>query len=284
MDISSLQYDVRAPWGQFPLEGRAGRHIGCLRQLPACFPFKRIALWWRHFWKKKAPHPVDLETLGFRLRLHPLDNFCENRLLFMPQFYDVGEQKFLAETLQPEWSFVDIGANIGIYTLFASRNIGPKGKLLAVEAEPENFRRLSFNCSLNGLESAKLVNRAVSDHAGRLEFSINTRNRGENSIHAQMVSGAHRETIVVQAEPLANLLRKAQFDHVDLMKIDIEGHEERALKPFFAEAENALLWPQFLMVESPRHQPRRDLLNLLQAQNYEQIRQTETNAILRRKP
>lgn len=266
-------------WGHFGLDSTDLRAVNRVRELPVNLLGKRLALWMRHFRKKKVPAVVDLETLGFRLRLHPLDNFCENRLLFMPQFYDVQEMRFLQETVVPGFNFVDIGANVGIYTLFAYRFAQGKGRFLAVEAEPENFRRLQQNCRLNGLTNCLLVNLAVSDQAGVLSFTVNTRNRGENSLRLTQPDGSQFQKIEVQAETLLKLLVKHGFARVDVLKMDIEGHEERVLETFLAEAPQ-ILWPRFLIVESPKKHPREKLLHQLAAKGFKVFRQTETNAIL----
>jgi len=269
-----------APWGKYPLHGEAAKAILKCRKLPSNWVGKRLALLVRRKWKRNPPDPVDLETLGFRMRLHAKDNFCENRLLFMPQFYDVKEQRFLASVLEKNSRFVDIGANVGAYTLFASRHVGKKGKMAAVEAEPNIFRRLSENCHFNNLSEVKLFNCAVSDKTGILTLHVATHNRGENSLERQ--EAPHRFTTVeVPSEPLARICEQADLDRIDVLKMDIEGHEETALRPFFKDA-SPTLFPRWILIESPAHAPRRDLLQLLQDQGYRPTVQTETNTILKK--
>ena len=129
--------------------------------MPANWLGRRLALAFRHGVKRACAGPLDVEALGVRLRLHPEDNFCENRLLFMPQFYDPQEFAFLARVLTPTSGFVDIGANVGIYTLIAAKRFAPRGRILAVEPDPVTFGRLATNLALNGLAQVQARQLAV---------------------------------------------------------------------------------------------------------------------------
>ncbi|MDB5651552.1 MAG: methyltransferase FkbM family, partial [Hyphomicrobiales bacterium] len=63
--------------------------------------------------KALAGRPLDVETLGAKMRLYPYNNTCEKRILFTPQFFDPAERAFLASRIRDDMIFVDIGANIG---------------------------------------------------------------------------------------------------------------------------------------------------------------------------
>src|SRR4029078_12507177 len=91
----------------------------------------------------------DVTRWGLRLRLHPLRNGCEKGLLFTPQFYEAGEREELARRIagvrgRPFW-FVDIGGNVGFFSLFVAASAGSDAQILAIEPERENLRRLRFN-------------------------------------------------------------------------------------------------------------------------------------------
>ena len=72
----------------------------------------------------------DIELWGLRLRLHPLGNGCEKNALFTPQMYDVMERDVLAQAIERKlaagasFTFVDVGANVGLYSLFVAARAG----------------------------------------------------------------------------------------------------------------------------------------------------------------
>ena len=98
---------------------------------------------------------VDVKRWGLRLRLHPRRNGCEMGLLFTPQFYEAGERAALAawiaeaRTAGQPFVFVDIGANVGLFSFFVASCAGGDARILAIEPERETLRRLRFNIEAN---------------------------------------------------------------------------------------------------------------------------------------
>src|SRR5580700_7829409 len=98
---------------------------------------------------------LDVERWGMRLRLHPRDNGCEKNLLFTPQMYEPVELAALAadiaraEKQSRPYVVVDIGANVGLFSLFVAARAGDRARILAIEPEPGNLRRLAFNIGVN---------------------------------------------------------------------------------------------------------------------------------------
>lgn len=245
--------------------------------MPANWLGQRLALAVRHRSKRLGRGPLDVEALGVRLRLFPEDNFCENRLLFMPQFYDPQEFRFLARVLGPTSTFVDIGANIGIYTLVVARHLAPQGRVLAVEPDPVTFLRLQTNLQLNGLTAVDARQLAVGDQPGVLHLHREAGNRGQNELRTE--HDAHSEA--VEVHPLSTLLTESQFEAPEVMKIDIEGMEETVLQAFFANMP-ANTYPHHLIAEEKPREPRATLRSLLASAGYRKIEQTPTNGIWRR--
>ena len=75
---------------------------------------------------------------------------------------------------------LDIGANIGYYTLLAARLVGPTGQVIAFEPDQTNFALLRKNVEANGYRNVVLVNKAVSDHNGTAELFLNDANPGDH--------------------------------------------------------------------------------------------------------
>ena len=84
--------------------------------------------------------PVDVVSLGARMRLYPHNNNAEKRLLFTPQYFDPRERAFLAERLKGDFVFLDVGASVGGYALAIAAIGGPRARILAVEPLPDLVR------------------------------------------------------------------------------------------------------------------------------------------------
>ncbi|MDJ0931990.1 hypothetical protein [Breoghania sp.] len=74
------------------------------------------------------------------MRLYPFANVCERRVLFTPQFFDAEERALLADHIRDDMIFVDVGANVGIYSLFVAGLVGPEARIIAVELQPLALR------------------------------------------------------------------------------------------------------------------------------------------------
>jgi FkbM family methyltransferase len=125
--------------------------------------------------------------------------------------------------------FLDIGANIGTYTLMASTL--RIAHLHAFEANPETLAELQRNVVGNGLESAVHVHGlALSDHTGRVTFGIVTPLSGENGVIETSIhdTGTFLRTIDVECRPLDTVLTTRQ--ECIAIKLDVEGHELNVLR------------------------------------------------------
>lgn len=241
---------------------------------------RRLALIARKLVLHDRRLPIDASTEGFQMRVYPRDNISERKFLFMPQFCDVIEREFLSSQLTPDGVFLDIGANAGIYTLTAARRfsqLGGRGYVLAVEANPTMQARLSYNVALNDLAPhVQLAPIALSDRDGEVTFSISARNLGESSLLA-----TDGQTIRVPALTLASLLGRHGVTRLDGMKIDVEGLEDVILVPFLEQAQHAQL-PDFIIIENSSDRWRVDVLGLLAAAGYEIVSRCKMNLILKR--
>jgi len=150
-------------------------------------------------------------------------------------FWEIWVTKVFRETVKPGMTVVEIGANIGYFTLLAAQKIGPNGKIFAFEANPQVFDILFQNMAVNGfLERVTLVNKAVSDKSGSLKFHKLKRHQGSSSIidFSPEFLDKYRdamETIQVEAIALDEFF-KDKDPRVDLIKIDAEGSEALIFK------------------------------------------------------
>lgn len=223
--------------------------------------------------------PFDVTVApGVRARLYPSGNRCEKRALAGVQIWDAEERGALQQAVSAgtgEFVFLDIGANAGLYSLFVNayaRAADRPVRLIAVEPSAEMAARLSVNAAASDAD-IELVRSAISDVPGEACLSDGGGNRGEASL------GESGETVPV--ETLTGLCARLGVDRIDAMKLDIEGHDEQALRAFFTDAPEAL-HPHCLILELSA-ESRNALVELAHAQNYVLQDDTAMNAVFKKK-
>ncbi|VAW02654.1 hypothetical protein MNBD_ALPHA06-1972 [hydrothermal vent metagenome] len=222
-------------------------------------------------------HPLDVVALGAKLRLYPVGNLCEKRVLFTEADFDPGELEQLAKRIHPGFKFVDIGANIGLYSLFVAAQAGPKAKILAVEPQPQIKQRLKFNLSNNQPHQISHVDCAVADKKGMARMGISRRNRGASGF-ALRSGKTPDDEFVVQTRALAELLESFGMTGADALKMDIEGAEELVLPRFFADTKRADL-PKMLLLENNSGW-KIDCIALAEEHGYTRTLTTKRNVVL----
>ncbi len=122
--------------------------------------------------------------------------------------------------------FIDVGANIGKFSIILGKKMGRLGKIIAVEPHPSNFAILKKNILLNKLKNVIPQNIALSDSNGKLKLYIDKEGTGGHSLGVKRGESA----ITVEADTMDNMIRKLKIKKVDLIKIDVEGAEALVLK------------------------------------------------------
>lgn len=124
--------------------------------------------------------------------------------------------------------FVDAGANIGIYTVAASKIVGDGGSVIAIEMMPDTLYRLKRNVELNDLKNVSLVNRALSNVSGEfISASLPEEGLfGQASILNNKGTSFCNE-VIVETDTLDNILNS--YSNIALMKMDLEGAESLAI-------------------------------------------------------
>lgn len=122
---------------------------------------------------------------------------------------------------------VDLGANIGYYTLIAAKLVGDKGKVFAFEPEPRNFEILKKNVEINGYHNVILEQKAVSDINEKINLYL-SKGIGTHSIKSN--KNANMEPIQTESVRLDDYFSDLNLtDKINFIKMDIEGAEFRAL-------------------------------------------------------
>lgn len=269
------------PFGAFAPQSSLARIIAWTRGAPDSFFGRKIAYALRRLGLRSLKgKPVDIESLGARMRLYPDGNVCEKRVLFTPQYFDPVERDLLAAHLREGFRFIDIGANIGAYSLFVAAKAGPSARILAVEPQPEVFARLAFNIAQNPFGTVKAIACALADKPGELTLFLDPANRGESSV--RILRSSTGSTVRVPATTLLALVQSEGYERLDAIKLDVEGAEDLILEPFLRDAPEAL-WPSLIVIEDSRERWQIDLLDLLRKSGYTLLAQTRLNLVFERK-
>ena len=139
-----------------------------------------------------------------------------------PEIYALLEQR-----LHLGATFVDAGANIGVFTVLAARLVGEQGKVVAVEMTPDTAQILRQHIRLNHLENVTVIEGAISSEAGlTIEATVQAGKFGQASIVVES-SGVGMRSFRVTTTTLDVVC--SDLPAVDLIKMDLEGAEEMAL-------------------------------------------------------
>ncbi|MCX6845863.1 MAG: FkbM family methyltransferase, partial [Verrucomicrobia bacterium] len=144
------------------------------------------------------------------------------------------EMKWFLQQMQPGQTFLDVGANIGIYTLHASRRLGPGGKVHAFEPTSETNVILTHNIAMNHLVNVECHQVALAEHSGILYLVAGDRPASNST--AESAEQAH-SGVSIPATTLDEFCAQQAVPAIDFIKVDIEGGE----LAFFKGGREALL-------------------------------------------
>ncbi|WP_399088163.1 FkbM family methyltransferase [Streptomyces sp. BBFR2] len=155
------------------------------------------------------------------------------RYLYLFGTWEPNLTGWLASRLKPGDTFVDVGANIGYYSLLASHLVGESGNVVAIEASPTFHKVLAANAAANRCGNLRAVNAAISDREETLTFTLaSSHNMGANSIVPY--AGEAESTFEARAWLLTDVLTSDEVARARVIKIDVEGAEGavvRSLEP-----------------------------------------------------
>ncbi|NDC63233.1 MAG: FkbM family methyltransferase [Planctomycetia bacterium] len=126
--------------------------------------------------------------------------------------------------VEPGDVFLDLGANLGFFTMLAASLVGPSGKVISVEPNPQNLQLIYEGILANGFRNVRVLPFAASDVTGILRFVTVGSNGGVVTAH----SHCQIHSILVQSAVLDEWL--SGEDRLDVVKMDVEAHEPMALR------------------------------------------------------
>lgn len=269
--------DINPPFGTYALPPkREELRLGAMR-----YADSKMGRWSISLARKRAikdlPEPFDVVVApSVHARLYPTTNRCEKRALAGVQIWDAIEREALRDAIQTcsdkPFIFFDVGANVGLYSLFAhayAKELGKDIRLIAVEPSADIGARLSVNAAASDA-SIELIRTAISTESGDVFLSDGGGNRGEGRLSNSGES--------VTAMTLLELCETVGAAQIDALKLDIEGVDLPVLTQFFEHAPEAL-HPKMMILELDEKSAD-PLIALSAAHNYLLKHRTRMNAVV----
>ena len=175
-------------------------------------------------------------TTRLLMRVHRGPDLYISEQIRSRGIWEAEESRLLMSLLGNGQTFVDVGANIGYFTLLGSALVGSAGKVYAFEPDPDNFRLLVENCHLNKLSNVACEEAALSDRNGSGTLYLSDDNLGDHTIYA------------ADGERPACAIRLLQGDDyfsgraggIDVIKVDVQGAEYAVLQGMASVLNRAL--------------------------------------------
>jgi FkbM family methyltransferase len=208
----------------------------------------------------------DDHLLKIQVPRHHYQYFCRiGKGDFLP-----GHEGYILTKFTPKEgdTVIDIGAHIGRYTITSSKQVGNTGKVVAIEADPDNFVLLKRNIALNNLKNVLPLNYAVFSTRTRMKLYEQSASAKYNSIMLTRAAKT-KNYVEVNADTLDSILKQNGINQVNWIKIDVEGAEFEVLKGSTKtlSTENISLLIEIHNIEDPSHYD--NIVDFLKHDNYE---------------
>jgi FkbM family methyltransferase len=168
--------------------------------------------------------PTQADIFGSRMLLDPSD-YTQRKILY--RSFEPREVRAVRRLLRPGDTAVDVGANVGFFTLVMARAVGSTGRVVAFEPIPANRETLLRNVGLNGYENVEVRPAAVGEAAGIVNLML----PGADAAEGTQTSGAWRRASANGGVKVPQVALDDEFgdSRLRLVKIDVEGMEPSAL-------------------------------------------------------
>jgi FkbM family methyltransferase len=165
---------------------------------------------------------------GFRMHVDPSD-YAVGHTIARTGSYEPEVSTVLREILRPGGTFVDVGANLGWFSLLGASLVGPSGRVIAIEPNPLNVALLQDSAKDNGFRNIEAATVAVAAQPGAVALDTDGSNGRMILVDGPPVQPIEA-SFVVAARPLDDVLAGSGVTRVDAMKIDVEGAEPLVLR------------------------------------------------------
>ncbi len=166
---------------------------------------------------------------GYDLMVDPIryPNGLEYKVYYTG-IYEEGTLHVMQTCLHEGDRFLDIGSNLGMMSMFAATQVGPSGQVYAFEPQPNTFKMLKQNITMNGFQNIHPHNMAVGSHPESTTIYDSLGNRGSASLLKS--ENSSDQSSDVDVIPLDDVIQEKKIERIKMMKIDVEGWELEVLK------------------------------------------------------
>ena len=178
----------------------------------------------RNLLRPTATPPVLVQRAGYALYARPDDLAVGRHVVYGA--YEPEVETVFRSLVQPGMGVVDLGANLGYFTMLAAHLVGPSGYVLAVEPNPDNARLIEASRRLNHFEHVQVAQLAAGRRVGLLMLNPTYSNGTTASIGEGLEAVLAAQTVA--CAPLDALVEDGQ--HIGVIKVDVEGAEYIALR------------------------------------------------------
>jgi FkbM family methyltransferase len=166
-------------------------------------------------------------TFDGGLVLHSPTKNASTRLTFIHGLKEPRSFKWMDRFLEPGMNVIDVGGNVGTYALYIAKRVGPSGRVISLEPTSTNLAYLKRNAEANGFSQIILEGVAAGAEPGEVRINLSETNFGAHRVAVDSDdSGAYEMAPMVR---LDDLVERHALEHVDFIKIDVEGFEHQVL-------------------------------------------------------
>jgi FkbM family methyltransferase len=231
---------------------------------------------------RRAVGVSSIPYLELTLELDARDNYTEFFLWLKKQPPEHDATRHYRDKFKGrQVTIVDVGANAGIFTLPVAPVTANGSRFILFEPNPRMLARLNRNVELNDMSGVEVVPKAVGDRSGNAELNVSpVSNLGLARLDVPFTGG---ERINVPVVLLHEELAQRKVERIDLLKVDIEGLEDRALIPLLEHAPEDMLPAEIYFEDAHQTLWAGDLIGALRGKGYELDRRFGGNAAYSRK-
>jgi FkbM family methyltransferase len=152
------------------------------------------------------------------------------------RYYEPEIARLLLQVLRDGDTAIDVGANVGFFSILAATMVGRTGKVICFEPDPANRARLANNLAINGYTNATVIESPATDKAGAVDFYINSDNSGGNALWdpaqfpGNLRSQAEKKVSKVPATTIDAEAKRLRLAKPKLIKVDTEGADQKVLE------------------------------------------------------
>lgn len=235
-------------------------------------------------WRDAPVKSIRGKFHGYEMQMD-LRNWSDRQSFFLARFYDLPTQLLLMQLVKSGDTFIDVGANIGMITMLASRLVGDAGQVHSVEPNPEAYSRLRAHVKNNRLGNVRLYPMAFSDAPGELTLTVLDHHSGSGTLaHVGSEASGHPQQQFTVPVTRGDDALPSSMNGSMVIKIDVEGFECLAIRGMRRTIEK--YQPAFVLEAVRSHLKRagsslEEMFALLQSMGYEAMEIGTQSTLLR---